>query len=183
MEGTDPDWISFLISSQVITHDKMLENCEDNIEFFLRRISLMKDKLGVLLLQLPTLRTEHLALLSNFLAILPKDYRFSVEVRNKELLQHELYSLLRNYNVALAVAEHPFWAKHEILTADFAYIRWEGDRRKVKGTMGQVEVNKTTNIAECANKIKNLLDGQIERAYYSGHPPTDAKQLLDILSI
>lgn len=174
---------------RVVTHDKMLENCEDYVEFFLKRISLMKEKLGVLLLQFPAaFNTEHLTLLSNFLAILPRDYRFSVEVRNKKLLQDKLYSLLRSYNVALANVEHPFWPKSEIVTADFAYIRWEGDRRKVKGTTGQVEVDKTKNIREWANKIEKLLNNQIEvfgyySKYYTGYPPTDVKQLLNLLSI
>jgi uncharacterized protein YecE (DUF72 family) len=140
-----------------------------------------------MLLQFPyTFGDEHLSLLGDFLAILPRDYRFSVEVRNKKLLQDKRYSLLRDHNVALAMVEHSFWPKAEALTADFTYIRWEGDARKVKGTLGQVEVDKTTNTREWGEKIKKLLNNQIEvfgyfSKYYSGHPPTDARQLLDIL--
>jgi uncharacterized protein YecE (DUF72 family) len=167
----------------------MLKDSEDNVEFFLNRISLMKPKIGALLLQFPyAYNDEHISLLDDFLAILPRDYRYTVEVRNKRLLQDKLYSLLRDHNVALAMVEHPFWPKVEALTANFAYIRWEGDRKKVKGTLGQVEIDKTVNIREWAQKTEKLLDDQIEvfgyfSKYYSGHPPTDARQLLNVLNL
>lgn len=186
-EQTPPDFLFSLKFPKVVTHDKMLKDCEDNVKFFLNRISLMKPKVGALLLQFPyAFNEEHLSLLGDFLAILPRDYRFSVEFRNKKLFQDKLYSLLRDHNVALAMVEHPFWPKAEALTADFAYIRWEGDRRKVNGTLGQVEVDKTANIRDWAQKIKKLLNDQVEvfgyySKYYSGHPPTDAKQLLALL--
>jgi uncharacterized protein YecE (DUF72 family) len=187
-EETPTEFLFSLKFPKTVTHDKMLKDCENTVEFFLKRISLMKGKIGALLLQLPpTFNQQHLTFLEDFLPILPKHYRFALEIRNKKLLEDKLYSLLRNHNVALTTVDHPFWPKTEILTADFAYIRWEGDRRKVKGTIGQVEVDKKANIEEWANKIKKLLDNQIEvfgyySKYYSGHPPTDAKQLLDILN-
>jgi len=186
-EQTPTEFLFSLKFPKVVTHDKMLKDCENNVEFFLKRISPLKDKIGTLLLQFPpTFDDKHLTSLGDFLADLPGDYRLSVEVRNRKLLQDTLYSLLRNHNVALVMVEHPFWPKAEILTADFTYIRWEGDRRKVNGALGQVEVDKTANIREWSQKIGKLLDDQIEvfgyySKFYSGHPPTDAKQLMAIL--
>ena len=70
----------------------------------------------------------------NFLAGLPKGYRFTVEVRNRDLLDDKLYALLSEKGVALTIADSPFMPVAENMTADFVYVRWEGDRKKVKGT-------------------------------------------------
>jgi uncharacterized protein YecE (DUF72 family) len=124
--------------------------------------------------------------LNDFLPSLPKGYRFVVEVRNKNLLDDNLYSLLRKNGVALAIVDHPFMPKLDATTADFTYIRWEGDRRKMKGTLGEVKVDRNNDIMAWAKKIKTSLDNSMEvfgyfSKYYSGHPPSDAKQLLKFL--
>jgi hypothetical protein len=31
----------------------------------------------------------------------------------------------------------------DVTTAGFAYVRWEGDRRKTNGTLGRIEIDKT----------------------------------------
>ena len=50
-------------------------------------MSLLEEKLGVLLLQFPPMfRQEHFPLLKDYLKTLPKRHRYAVEVRNKSLL-------------------------------------------------------------------------------------------------
>jgi uncharacterized protein YecE (DUF72 family) len=82
--------------------------------------------------------------------------------------------------------DRSLFPKIETVTADFAYIRWEGDRKSVNGILGKAEVDRTADIKMWAQKIKEFLDIPIEvfgyfSKYYSGHPPTDAKQLLNLL--
>jgi uncharacterized protein YecE (DUF72 family) len=169
-----------------ITHEKMLSDCEDIVKAFLQRISFLEDKLGPLLLQFPyAFKAEHTGLLKDFLSGLPRTHRYVVEVRNKKLLQEEFYSLLRENGVALAIVEQPFMPSTEVMTTDFAYIRLEGDRRKVAGTLGKVEIDRTDDTKSWAERIKKLLDVSTVfvyfSKYYSGHPPTDAKQLVELL--
>jgi uncharacterized protein YecE (DUF72 family) len=96
---------------------------------------LLQGKLGPLLLQLsPTFKPGDFLLLADFLAGLPRGYRFTVEVRNRDLLDDKLYALLSEKGVALTIADSPFMPVAENMTADFVYVRWEGDRKKVKGT-------------------------------------------------
>ncbi len=64
-----------------------------------------------------------------------------VEVRDERFLNEEFYSLLRDNNVALAWVDGPFMPITSEVTSDFLYIRWEGDRTKVKGTLGKIEVD------------------------------------------
>ena len=59
-----------------------------------------------------------------------------MEIRNKDWLDAEFTDLLREYNVALALTDTSFmprpWemkADLDLITADFAYIRWLGDRK------------------------------------------------------
>jgi uncharacterized protein YecE (DUF72 family) len=187
-DQTPSDFLFSLKFPKAITHEKMLRDCEEDVRRFIERISLLQGKLGPLLLQFPYgFKPEHLYMLNAFLPTLPKGYRFVVEVRNKKLLDDKLYSLLRKNDVALAIVDHPFMPNLDAATTDFAYIRWEGDRRKVKGTLGKVEVDRSNDIVTWAEKIKTFLDNSIEvfgyfSKYYSGYPPSDAKQLLQLLN-
>jgi len=117
---------------------------------------------------------------------LPRVYRYAVEVRNKSLLGENLYSLLRENKVALVLRDQPGATIVEEVTANFVYIRWEGDREKVTGTLGKVEVDRTEDVREWTHRTRNLLDRQIEvfgyfSKYYSGYPPGDVKQFMSLL--
>jgi uncharacterized protein YecE (DUF72 family) len=180
----------FLFSAkfpQVITHKKMLKECENEVEFFTKRISTLQEKAGPLLLQFPpAFGPKEAALLGDFLPKLPIRHRYAVEVRNRKLLGDKLYSLLRENRIALAIS--PLIPETQQITADFVYIRWEGDRRKVNGTLGKVEVDRTDDIRRWAQKIIRLLDETKEvfgyfSKYYSGDPPTDARQLVESLDL
>ena len=185
-EQTPDDFIFSAKFPRIITHVKMLQKCEEEVNKFLERISQLQDKLGPLLLQFPSgFKPEHVHLLHDFLPTLPKKYRFAVEIRNRKVLEESFYSLLRESDVALAFMDTPFMPEIEVTTADFAYVRWEGDRRKVKGTLGEIEVDRTDKINRWAEKVKRYLDVPMDvfgyfSKYYSGYPPADAKQLLSL---
>lgn len=172
---------------QIITHRKMLKDCENEVELFLERLSTLQNKLGPLLLQFPpTFGPEKNSRLTDFLSRLPKKYKYAVEVRNKEMLNENLYSVLRKNNVALTLTPILPVPETEQVTTDFAYIRWEGDRRVVNGTLGKVEADRTDDIHGWAKSITGLLERATQvfgyfSKYYSGHPPTDVKTLLESL--
>jgi uncharacterized protein YecE (DUF72 family) len=180
----------FLFSAkfpQIITHKKMLKDCKKESEFFIKSVSILQNKLGPLLLQFPpTFGPEKITILKDFLVNLPKKCRYAVEVRNRKLLDDRLYSILRDNQTALTLTVGHFIPETEQITADFVYIRWEGDRSKVNGTLGKVEVDKTDEIKSWAGKIDELLKKTKEvfgyfSKYYSGHPPSDVRQLIESL--
>ncbi|MCW3995893.1 MAG: DUF72 domain-containing protein [Candidatus Bathyarchaeota archaeon] len=170
---------------QIITHVKMLKDCQDETDAFLNRVGLLKEKLGPLLLQFPpSFAANHWGDFEAYLHWLPKESRYVVEVRNKTWLNPEFLRLLRDIKVALAWTDSPLMAKIREVTADFLYIRWEGDRRRVKGTLGRIEVERQADLKAWAQKIKPYLNGQMEvygyfDKYYSGYPPSDIKMLTD----
>jgi uncharacterized protein YecE (DUF72 family) len=74
----------------------------------------------------------------------------------------------------------------DVVTSDFTYIRLEGDRRKVDGTLGKPEIDRTADITTWAEKIKKFMDLSTDvyvyfSKFYSGYPPADAKQLIELL--
>jgi uncharacterized protein YecE (DUF72 family) len=107
---------------QIITHEKVLQNCDDDLKHFLETMDLMGDKLGPLLFQFGYFNKtafksgkEFLARLESFLKKLPKGYRFALEIRNKQWLTAEFFDLLR-----------------APITADFTYVRLLGDRKGIE---------------------------------------------------
>jgi uncharacterized protein YecE (DUF72 family) len=181
---------SFLFSAkfpQRITHEKMLRASTKDLEFFMKNITLLGDKLGPLLLQFPySFKSEEFDVLKDFFSILPKGHRYVVEVRHKSWLEEGFYNMLKENNVALAWADNPWMPELDKITADFIYIRWEGNRRKIKGTTGKVEREREREIEKWGEKMKSLTTGSevfgYFSKYYSGHSPTDAELLLKSLS-
>ena len=169
---------------QKITHIKMLRNAEEETRIFLNRVELLDEKLGPLLLQLsPNFKDDGFIVLSEFLRNLPNGCRYVVEVRNNSMLCPELYALLRENNISLAWVDRGFPYETAERTGDFIYIRWEGDRKKVSGLLGKVEVDKTTDIEAWAKYLKQLVVKGTEvhgyfSKYYSGLPTADAEQFL-----
>jgi uncharacterized protein YecE (DUF72 family) len=109
-----------------------------------------------------------------------------VAVRNRKLLNHDFYSVLRDNNVVLAWADSPFMPQISELPSDLIYVRWVGDRRRVKGTLGKIELDRTAQISAWAEKLKPFLQEGTEvfgyfSKYYSGHSPSDAKELLRLI--
>jgi uncharacterized protein YecE (DUF72 family) len=178
----------FLFSAKfprVVTHVKILRDCKLEVDTFISRMSHLENKLGPLLLQFPSsFGPKHFPVLQEFLPTLPKGFRYAVEIRNKGLLGEELCSFLRENGVAQVLVRQP--VLEEEVTADFVYVRWEGDRSKVNGTLGKVELDRTEDIGKWAVQVKKLLNRHLEvfgyfSKYYSGYPPNDAKQLLNLL--
>jgi len=171
-----------------ITHFKMLKDCQTETSFFLDRTKLLGEKLGPLLLQFPpNFGVEHLPDLAVFLKSLPKPNRYVVEVRDEAWLNTDFYSLLRASNAALAWVESPSMPKTNEVTSDFLYVRWEGDRKKVKGTIGKIEADTRESLRDWADKIKPFLERRMHvfgyfGKYYSGYPPSDVNLLSNLLA-
>jgi uncharacterized protein YecE (DUF72 family) len=170
-----------------ITHVKKLEDCEGDVRVFISNISLLDEKLGPLLLQFPPFfKPDKFAILKDFLAGLPKGKRFAVEVRDRRWLEDRFHSMLRDAGVALAMLDRPDYPSIDVLTADFAYIRLEGDPKEIKGTTGAVERDREADIEEWAKRIIKMAESTevfvYFSKYFSSHPPTDARRLLSYLS-
>ena len=52
--------------------------------------------------------------------------------------------------------EHPWLPKIDVVTSDFVYVHWEGDPRKVSGTTGKVERDRTVDVEKWVPRIKMM---------------------------
>jgi uncharacterized protein YecE (DUF72 family) len=187
-QQTPQNFLFSLKFPQLITHIRMLKDCQYETEVFLKTVSLLGEKLGALLLQFPpNFGAEHLPDLEVYLQKLPKQHRYVVEVRNKSCLLPEFFSILRANRVALAWADSPLMFQIREVTADFLYVRWEGDRKKVNGTLGRIEADREEDLKMEAAKIEPLVNKQVEffgyfGKYYSGYPPSDIVNLQKYLN-
>jgi uncharacterized protein YecE (DUF72 family) len=181
-EQTPADFLFSLKFPQIITHIKMLKDCREETDIFLERVELLQEKLGPLLLQFPfTFKNEHAPLLREFLKNLPRENRYAVEVRNRSLLNDNFYSILKESKVACAWVISPSLPLTERITSDFLYVRWEGDRKRVNGTLGKTEVDKSEIIKLWAHKLKQFSEGEkvvfgYFSKYFSGYPPSNVRE-------
>jgi uncharacterized protein YecE (DUF72 family) len=97
---------------QVITHEKVLVDCEEDLKHFLKTMDAMHEKLGPLLFQFGYFNNtkfksgrDFLARLAPFLKTLPKSYKIAVEIRNKYWLDARFVDTLRENGVALALID------------------------------------------------------------------------------
>jgi uncharacterized protein YecE (DUF72 family) len=170
-----------------ITHIKQLRDAQAETDAFLGRVKLLGEKLGPLLVQFPpNFDADHYADLEKYLLTLPKGNRYVVEVRHKSWLTKEFFDLLRSCNVALAWADNPLNLQVREVTADFLYIRWEGDRAKVNGTLGKIEADRKADLQVWAEKLLPYLDSGLDvfgyfGKYYSGYPLSDITYLTELL--
>lgn len=158
-EKTPPGFVLSAKVPQAITHEKELAGCEDDIRRFAETMAEgLGGKLGPLVLQFAYVakgkdaeeyRTgaRFMERLAAFLARKPPGVRFALEVRNATWLGPGLVGLLRENGVALVVSDYftmPDLEKIERtgidpLTADFAYVRFIGDRKRIEAKMAEVK--------------------------------------------
>lgn len=113
--------------SRYATHLKYLRDPEQPLSAFLERARRLEDHLGPLLVQLPPRWKRDLERLRGFLGQLPRDLRWALELRHPSWLCPQLFELLREHGVALVIHDMLEGHPREI-TADFAYLRFHGDR-------------------------------------------------------
>ncbi|HET7226316.1 MAG TPA: DUF72 domain-containing protein [Candidatus Eisenbacteria bacterium] len=120
-----PDSFTFVIkASKRITHDRRLKECGELLAYLLNTVSVLGEKLGPLLFQLPPNFKQDVPRLSAFLDELPKSARAAVEFRNASWFTEETWDALRAHGAALCVAdtgEEP--AAPLVATTDWGYLR------------------------------------------------------------
>jgi uncharacterized protein YecE (DUF72 family) len=125
--STPEGFIFSVKGSRFITHVKKLKDCEEPLEAFFSRASVLKEKLGVILWQFPPTFNFDIDRFKEFLeALRPYRMRNTFEFRNKTWINKKIFTLLEKENAALCTADHPEFLNNLPLTADFVYIRRHG---------------------------------------------------------
>jgi uncharacterized protein YecE (DUF72 family) len=112
--------------SRLITHARRLQNAERALATFFERISLLGDRLGCVLWQLPPGFVPELDVLDRFLAFVPGDVRHAVELRRAGEPAPELLSLLEKHGASYVCTSSSAAPADCRLTTDLVYVRFHG---------------------------------------------------------
>jgi uncharacterized protein YecE (DUF72 family) len=177
---------------QEITHEHLLrESSFPIVTEFCERIRLLKEKLAIVLIQLPPhfeANKENAIALKNFLAWLPQDICFSIEFRQRDWLIDWTFEELKQNNVALCLVEGS-WIPREMmfeaiekLETNFAYIRFMGERDLVK--FDKIYRGADVNLQIWKSEIEKIKAKNIYiyfSNFYEGHAPASAGKLKELL--
>jgi uncharacterized protein YecE (DUF72 family) len=199
---TPPGFLFAAKVPQVITHEKVLVDCDEDLKHFLETMDELKEKLGPLLFQFEYFNqskfksgAEFLARLKPFLKKLPMDHKFAVEIRNKYWLDAKFVDTLRDHGVALALIDQSWmprpWEmkeKFDLITADFTYVRWLGDRKGIEEqtkTWDKTILDREAEIAEWVQILKRVVARGIKALayannHYAGHGPATVELFWEI---
>jgi uncharacterized protein YecE (DUF72 family) len=199
---TPPGFVFAAKVPRVITHEKVLVDCEAEFKEFVQTMDLLGDKFGPLLLQFGYFNkktfvgvNDFLARLRPFLKKLPKDHKFAVEIRNKNWLVPQFVETLREHSVALALIDQSWmprpaqwFEKFDPITTDFTYVRWLGDRKGIEEqtkTWDKVIVNRSSELVEWAEILGKVHKRKIQifayaNNHYAGHGPATVEMFQDL---
>ncbi len=140
---------------KVITHDKRLRDVEKELDYFLESISGLEEKLLALLIQLPPSLAiaEGIKGLREIVPELDKRFRYAVEVRDSSWFQDLAYNFFRNNNICMVWSQLTGIRTPPIVTTDFLYIRFIGDRSIDEKDFGKIQKDR---IAEMKKWARNL---------------------------
>ena len=115
---------------KVITHDKHLVDVDREVEVFLKNIEPLHEKALALLIQLPPSLEIMPGLegLRQLVPLLDNRFRYAVEVRHQSWFQDLAYNFFANNNLCMVWSQLAGIRTPPIVTTDFIYIRFIGDR-------------------------------------------------------
>lgn len=192
---TPPGFIFTAKVPQAITHEKILLNCDDDLNYFLKTMSILGDKLGPLLFQFGSFnqkifktQDDFIARLKPFLQKLPKEFKYALEIRNKDWMNARHAELLREYGIAMALIDQSWvpqpWRikpQFDMITADFTYVRWLGDRKGIEeltDSWDKTIIDRTADMKNWVEVLKKMVNQKkilkifaFMNNHYSGHAP------------
>src|SRR5688572_7225723 len=120
-----PESFQFAIkASQRITHFTRLKpESAEVVDYLLKTVSVLGERLGPILFQLPPNMKRDDERLASFLGRLPKGKRYAVEFRHESWFDDLTFDRLRENDVAFVVSEQEDFAAPVLATASWTYVR------------------------------------------------------------
>lgn len=198
-----PDNFIFAIKTpRSITHDKILLDCDAELDEFLTTMEILGPKLGPILFQFPQFspgvfpdRHAFTDRLVPFLNKLPRGRKYAIEIRNQEWLDAEFADSLRHHKIALVLQDlfymprpEELQKKFDPITADWTYIRWLGDRKRIETqtlTWDKTIVDRTAELTSWVDfcytiKRRGITVYGYANNHYAGHGPATIRHFRDL---
>jgi len=115
--------------NKMITHNKKFIDTKDLVEQFYSLASLLNDKLGCILFQLPPSIHKDINKLNEIISQLNPSYKNVIEFRHKSWWDPEVYKILEKNNITFCSTSSPKLPEDLIITSNIVYIRFHGKSR------------------------------------------------------
>jgi uncharacterized protein YecE (DUF72 family) len=122
------DFVFAVKGSRYITHVKKLKDCQEPVKRFFKNAEGIKNGKDIVLWQLPPRLKANPKRLTEFLKLLPGEWRHAFEFRDESWLDKEIDKILGKDNIAVVFQDHSQWPMTEKVTADFVYLRLHGKK-------------------------------------------------------
>jgi uncharacterized protein YecE (DUF72 family) len=133
-EQTPAGFVFAWKASKFITHWKRLsDRSQNSLDLLEERLSLLGEKAGPVLFQLPPQFALNYDRLASFVRLLGPRRRYAFEFRHPSWYAPRVLRLLSDENIALCLSDHADAPSPWKRTADFVYIRGHGPGGRYKG--------------------------------------------------
>lgn len=168
-----------------VTHDHRLDLTGEGGEVLGQFFELMqpvREKVPVLLIQLPPWSIDSMADLETFFSSLDSGFRYAIEFRHESWLVPEVWNLLESYGVAHVIVDEPLLPINLRVTTDIAYVRWHGHglRPWYNYRYEEEELEEWLPRLEEVSGKSSLVLGYFNN-HFAGNAPLNALQMLSIL--
>ncbi|MBB1283244.1 DUF72 domain-containing protein [Flavisolibacter sp. BT320] len=183
--ATVPDHFLFCPKmSRFLTHMKKLREPEEPLERFFTVFSPMKQKMGPVLVQLPSILRFHYDIAEAFYRLLKFTYHpheFVLEVRHDTWLTEESLTLMTQYDIGLVISQSGnVFPYSEMITAKNVYLRFHGPEELYASAysdeMLQGYAQKMRGWAEEGHTVWAYFNNDIH-----GYAPVDAQRLRELV--
>jgi uncharacterized protein YecE (DUF72 family) len=119
---------------KIITHDKHLVDVKEEVELFLKVMEPLREKTLALLIQLPP----------------------SMEIIPQSWFQDLAYNFFANNNLCMVWSQLAGIRTPPIVTTDFLYVRFIGDRSIDENNFGKIQKDRVLEMSKWARRVKRV---------------------------
>lgn len=176
-----PDFRYVFKAPRLITHRRYLKDVDGIIRNFWRSVWQVREKLGLILLQLPPKMPYEPRLLKNALLAFRDPARVAVEFRSREWFCDEIRELLCEVGAVFCASDSPKTKLLDWVTSEAGYIRLHGRTQWYRYNYSDEELRKIADLgrrmhAEGAREVYIFFNNDFE-----GNAPRNALALKKIL--
>jgi uncharacterized protein YecE (DUF72 family) len=148
---------------KTIMHDKRLKDVSRELEYFFQSMLPLKEKTLALLIQLPpSLKiTEGIENLRQYIIPeLDSRFRYAIEVRDRTWFQDLAYNFFADNNLCMVWSQLAELRTPPIVTTDFLYLRFIGDRTIDEKNFGKIQKDRVIEMKKWSSKVKRTIKGE-----------------------
>src|SRR5207245_6124210 len=176
---------------KIKTHHKRLKSAHTELGRFIEATRPPVDKTLALLIQLPPSVHifEGLEKLRDLVPTLDNRFRYAVEVRHSSWFQDLAYNFFANNDICLVWSQLAELQTPPIVTTDFLYLRFIGDRSIQEKDFGRIQIDRVLEMEKWAEKIKTVQDERTKLAiiaannHYAGFGPGTVNVFRNMLGL